>query len=138
ANWDRRAANPTTLAHFFGVALGGLTTSSKRLQSGIDLTDRSPFGAGVLAGDVLESDRERLSRERGFLEPIVNTMDALASVEALVALAEAAAASLASSRRLTNELLVWIRTEPTSFFLDERWEAYPEPSMPALSISAQL
>ncbi len=138
ATWDRRPANPTTLAHFLGLALGALGTSTTRLEQGIDLVDRSPFGAGVLAGDVLEADRERLSRDLGFTGPIVNTMDALASVEDLVAMAEAAAAALASSRRLMNELLTWIRTEPTSFFLDERWEAYPEPSMPALSISAQL
>ena len=39
---------------------------------------------------------------------------------------------------LMSELLTWIRTEPTSFFLDERWEVTPEPSMPAHTTSARL
>ncbi|HWV36627.1 MAG TPA: lyase family protein [Thermomicrobiales bacterium] len=138
ATWDRRPAAPTTLAHFLGGAIGPLGPSTIRLQHAIDAVDRSPFGAGVLAGDVLEADRERFARELGFREPIGNTLDALASVEDFVELAEALGASLAISHRLVNELLVWIRTDPTSFFLDERWESFPEPSMPALSISEGL
>lgn len=138
ATWDRRPANPTTLAHFLGGAIGPLGPAAGRLRHAIDAVDRSPFGAGVLAGDVLEADRERIARELGFREPIGNTLDALASVEDLVELAEAIGASVAISHRLVNELLVWIRTEPTSFFLDERWESFPEPSMPALSISERL
>lgn len=138
ATWDRRPANPTTLAHFLGGAIGPLGPAAGRLQHAIDAVDRSPFGAGVLAGDVLEADRERIARELGFREPIANTLDALASIEDFVELAEAIGASLAISHRLVDELLLWIRTEPTSFFLDERWESFPEPSMPALSISEGL
>jgi argininosuccinate lyase len=138
ATWDRRPANPTTLAHFLGGAIGPLVVATKRMALAIDQIDRSPFGAGVLAGDVLEADRESLARALGFREPIGNTLDALGSIEDLVGLAEAVASALAASRRLMSELLTWIRTEPTSFFLDERWESYPEPSMPALSTSAQL
>lgn len=138
ATWDRRPANPTTLAHFLGGAIGPLALATKRLELTIAQVDRSPFGAGVLAGDVLEADREALARALGFDEPIGNTLDALGAVEDLVGMAEAMSSALAAGRRLMNELLTWIRTEPTSFFLDERWESYPEPSMPALSTSAQL
>lgn len=138
ATWDRRPANPTTLAHFLGGAIGPLGIASQRLRLALDLLDRSPFGAGVLAGDVLEADREELSRSLGFTGPIPNTLDALGSIEDLVSVAEATAAAVASSRRLMTELLAWIRTDPTSFFLDERWEDYPEPSMPALAISSRL
>jgi len=138
ATWDRRPANPTTLAHFLGGGIGAQGLAVKRLELAIDQVDRSPLGAGVLAGDVLEADRERLAKDLGFRAPITNTLDALGSVEDLAGLAEACASALAASRRLMVELLTWIRTEPTSFFLDERWESYPEPSMPSLSISAQL
>lgn len=138
ATWDRRPANPTTLAHFLGGAIGPLALASRRLQLAIDDVDRSPFGSGVLTGDVLEADRDELARALGFTGPIPNTLDALGSVEDLVALAEATAATMASSRRLMSELLAWIRTEPTSFFLDERWEDFPEPSMPALAVSSRL
>jgi argininosuccinate lyase len=138
ATWDRRPANPTTLAHFLGGALGPLGIATTRLEQAIALLDRSPFGAGIMAGDVLEADREAAADALGFGGPIVNTLDAVGSVEDLVAVADAVAAGLAASRRLMAEVLTWIRTEPTSFFLDERWEAFPEPSMPALSVSARL
>lgn len=138
ATWDRRPANPTTLAHFLGGVIGPLGVASQRLRLAMDLLDRSPFGAGVLTGDVLEADREELARSLGFAGPIPNTLDALGSIEDLVSVAEATAASVASSRRLMTELLTWIRTDPTSFFLDERWEDYPEPSMPALAVSSRL
>ena len=133
-----RPANPTTLAHFLGGAIGPLAIAAQRLQQAIPLVDRSPLGAGVLAGDVLEAERERLAGDLGFAAPITNTLDALASVEDLVALVEAFGAALAASRRLVSELLAWIRTDPTSFFLDAAWEEFPEPSMPALATSARL
>lgn len=138
AHWDRRPANPTTLAHFLGGVIGPLGIVSQRLRHGLDLLDRSPFGAGVLVGDVLEADRNELARSLGFTGPISNTLDALGSVEDFVSVAEATAAAVASSRRLFTEILTWIRTDPSSFFLDERWEDFPEPSMPALAISSRL
>lgn len=138
AVWDRRPANPTTLAHFLGGAIAPLAMASERLKTAIPWVDRSPFGAGVLAGEVMGQDRERVALSLGFPVSIDNTLDALGSVEDFVGLTEALAANLAASRRLMAELLTWIRTEPTSFFLDERWESTPEPSMPALTTSARL
>ena len=138
AVWDRRPANPTTLAHFLGGAIGPLALAAERLKLAIPWVDRSPFGAGVMTGEVMGMEREEVAASLGFARPIDNTLDALGSVEDLVALAEAVGANLAASRRLMSELLTWIRTEPTSFFLDERWEATPEPSMPAHTTSARL
>lgn len=138
AVWDRRPANPTTLAHFLGGAIGPLALAAERLKQAIPWVDRSPFGAGVMAGETMGMEREDVATSIGFARPIENTLDALGSVEDLVALVEALAANLAASRRLMGELLTWIRTEPTSFFLDERWEATPEPSMPAHRTSARL
>lgn len=138
AVWDRRPVNPTTLAHFLGGAIGPLALAAERLKFSIPWVDRSPFGSGVMAGEVMGMEREEVSASLGFAEVIPNTLDALGSVEDLVALAEGLAANLAASRRLMSELLTWIRTEPTSFFLDERWESTPEPSMPAHTTSARL
>ena len=138
AVWDRRPANPTTLAHFLGGVIGPLALAAERLRLAIPWIDRSPFGAGVMAGEVMGMEREQVATSLGFARTIDNTLDALGSVEDLVALVEAMAANLAASRRLMSELLTWIRTEPTSFFLDERWESTPEPSMPAHTTSARL
>jgi argininosuccinate lyase len=138
ALWGGRPANPTTLAHFLGGALGPLAVASQRLQQGVGLVNRSPFGAGILAGDVLEADREQIASDLGFGGPIVNTLEALGSVEDIVAFVEAIPAALAPTRRLMSEFLAWIRTDPSSFFLDASWEDHPEPSMPALTNSARL
>lgn len=138
AVWDRRPANPTTLAHFLGGVIGPLSITADRLKTSLAWLDRSPFGAGVLAGDVMGIDREEIAASLGFEGAIGNTLDALASVEEIVAVVEAVGANLAASRRLMSELLAWIRTEPTSFFLDERWESVPEPSMPAHTVSLRL
>src|SRR5699024_6771123 len=118
--------------------IGPLALAAERLKLAIPWVDRSPFGAGVMAGEVMGMEREEVASSLGFAEPIGNTLDALGSVEDFVALAEALGAALAASRRLMSELLTWIRTEPTSFFNDERWEATPEPSMPAHTNSARL
>jgi argininosuccinate lyase len=138
AVWGGRPASPTTLAHFLGGAIAPLDVAAMRLRQGVELVNRSPMGAGVLAGDVLEADRDDLAAGLGFDGPIVNTLDALGSVEDVVALVESTAAALAATRRFVTELLAWIRTDPTSFFLDASWEEFPEPSMPALATSARL
>jgi argininosuccinate lyase len=138
AVWGGRPASPTTLAHFLGGAIGPLDIASVRLRQGIELLNRSPMGAGVLAGDVLEAERDDLATGLGFDGPIANTLDALGSIEDVVSLIEGTGAALAATRRLVAELLAWIRTDPTSFFLDASWEEFPEPSMPALAVGARL
>lgn len=135
---DRKAAAPSTLGHFLGGVLGPLESTWQRLLASIDALNRSPLGAGLLVGEVFSVDRAEASDLLGFREPIENTIDASGSVEDLVAVLEAIAAQAAVVRRFINELLVWIRTDPTSFFIDERWESVPEPSHPGHAVSLRL
>lgn len=135
---DRQAAAPSTLGHFLGGVLGSAESTWKRLLNAIDALDRSPFGAGLLVGEVFSVDRTEAAKLLGFREPIENTLDATGSVEDVVEVLEAIAAQAAVVRRFVNELLTWIRTDPTSFFIDERWEAVPEPSHPGHAVSIRL
>ena len=135
---DRKAAAPTTFAHFLGGVIGSLQTAWNRLPVAIDAVDRSPFGSGLLVGEVFSGDRDQAAKLLGFREPIANTLDASGSIEDIVQVVEAAAAQSAVIRRFVTELLTWIRTDPTSFFIDERWESTPEPSHPAHSLSVRL
>ena len=135
---DRKAAAPTTFAHFLGGIIGSLQVTWNRLPSAIDAVDRSPLGAGLVVGEVFGGDREQAATLLGFTGPIANTLDAAGSVEDIVMLIEAVAAQSAAIRRFTTELLTWIRTDPTSFFIDERWESTPEPSHPAHAYSHRL
>lgn len=138
ATWDRRAASPTTLAHFLTGAVGQNVVATDRILSALDAVDRSPYGSGALAGEVMNLDREEISAALGFRTSIASTFDALSSIEDFVQAVESVAATGAATRRLIDELLTIIRTEPTSFFLDERWERVPEPSMPAHTASDRL
>src|SRR5699024_4027264 len=88
---DRKAAAPTTLAHFLGGVMGPAESTWKRLLSSIDALDRSPLGAGLLIGEVFSIDRTEGSQLLGFREPIVNTIDATGSVEDIVEALEALA-----------------------------------------------
>lgn len=135
---DRKAAAPSTLAHFLGGFLGPLESTWQRLLPAIDAVNRSPFGAGLLVGEVFGADREYTAKLLGFRGPIENTLDAAGSVEDIVELLEAVGAQAATIRRFVNELLLWIRTDPTSFFIDERWESGPEPAHAAHAVSVRL
>jgi len=135
---DGRPAQPTTLAHYLGAVIGPLRTGRERLIDALARLNRSPLGAGMLAGDVLAADREELARRLGFNAPVLNTMDALASVEDLIGVLDAVSAVTASVGRFVREVGVWIRTDPTSFVLDEGWTTIPEPAHPALVTSERL
>ncbi len=135
---DRKAAAPTTFAHFLGGAIGALQTTWRRFPQAFDAIDRSPLGAGQLVGEVFGGDRDHSAALLGFTGPIENTLDAAGSVEDIVGLVEASAAQSAAVRRFVTELLTWIRTDPTSFFIDERWESTPEPAHPAHALSHRL
>ncbi len=133
-----RPVQPTTLAHYLGAVIGPLRTGRERLLDAFAHLNRSPLGAGMLAGDVLAADREELAQRLGFNAPVPNTMDALASVEDLIGVLDAISAVMAPVGRFVREVSVWIRTDPTSFVLDEGWTTIPEPAHPALVMSERL
>jgi argininosuccinate lyase len=129
---------PTTLGHFLGGLISPLATARQRLKSGYASVNRSPQGAGMLAGDVVAADREELAEFLGFDEVVVNALDALSSVEDVVEVLEAFEAAIAPVGRFVRELQVWIRTDPTSFVMDERWLSIPEPAHPSLVFVERL
>ena len=133
-----RPAQPTTLGHYLGGLLSPLRTTRRRMTDAFSALNRSPLGAGVLAGDVIAADREDLADRLGFLAPVPNTLDALMGVEDIVASVETVIAALATIHRLVRDMLVWIRTDPTSFVLDEGWFSLPEPALPTLVRSERL
>lgn len=81
---DRKAAAPSTLAHFLGGVLGPLESTWGRLRSAVDALDRSPLGAGLVVGEVFSVDRVDAAKMLGFREPIENSLDASGAVEDIV------------------------------------------------------
>ncbi len=133
-----RPAQPTTLAHYLGGLIGPLRASRERLLDGFARLNRSPLGAGILAGDVLAADREDLADRLGFDGVIPNTFDAVASVEDVAELLDGIIAAASILRRFVREIGLWVRTDPTSFVLDEGWTMLPEPGQPTLVLGERL
>lgn len=92
----------------------------------------------MLAGDVVAVDREDLAGRLGFYGIVPNTFDALSSVEDVVEALDAMDAAIAPAARFVRELQVWIRTDPLSFVMDERWLSLPEPAHPSLVFVERL
>lgn len=133
-----RPAQPTTLAHYLGGLIGPLRANRERLLDGFVRLSRSPLGAGILAGDVLAADREDIADRLGFDGIVTNTFDALGSVEDVAELLDGIVAAAAIPRRFVREIGLWVRTDPTSFVLDEGWTMLPEPGQPTLVLGERL
>ncbi|MGC4108795.1 MAG: lyase family protein [Thermomicrobiales bacterium] len=129
-----RASQPTNLGHLLGGVIVPLRSATGRLERARVAIDRSPLGAGSLAGEFLALDRERQATVLGFASPVGNTLDAVMSVEDLVEAAEAIAASVAPVRRLLRELGAWMRSDPDSFLLADAWQVQAEATNPLLSV----
>lgn len=131
-------AQPTTLAHFLGGVAEPLRDGRHHMQQAFARINRSPLGAGMLAGDVVGADRADLADRLGFTGILGNTLDALGSVEDVVATLDAITSSLAAVTRFVRELRQWIRTDPTSFVMDEPWLSIPEAGHPSLQLALRL
>ena len=133
-----KAIQPTMLGHYLGGLLSPLASARQRLRASFAAINRSPLGAGMLAGDVVAADREDLAGRLGFDAVVPNTFDALSSVEDVVEALDAMEAAIAPVARFVRELQVWIRTDPLSFVMDERWLSLPEPAHPSLVFVERL
>lgn len=125
-----RAAQPTNLGHLLGGVIVPLRSATRRLVQARQAIDRSPLGAGMLAGDFLALDRERQAELLGFAAPVGNTLDAVMSVEDVIEAAEAVAAAVAPVRRFLGELGAWMRSDPDSFLLSDAWLIQAEATNP--------
>ncbi|MGN6486131.1 MAG: lyase family protein, partial [Thermomicrobiales bacterium] len=129
-----RASQPTNLGHLLGGVIVPMRTATGRLERARAAIDRSPLGAGMLAGEILALDRERQADLLGFASPVGNTLDAVMSVEDVIEAAEAMAAAVAPVRRFLRELGAWMRSDPDSFLLSDPWQVTVEASNPLVAI----
>jgi argininosuccinate lyase len=133
-----RPAQPTMLGHLLGTAIGPLASAAADLHCAATRMARSPLGAGVLAGEMIATDRERSARRLGLKTPIPNTFDAVANTADAVAVLQSTSAALVAARRLVNEFATWIRTNPNALMLTDDWSGRPEPSIPTLATGGRV
>ena len=129
AHAGSQPVQPTTFGHFLGGLIGPLARAAASLPALYAGVNRSPLGAGAMVSDPVPLDRERVAGLLGFDDLLVNTFDAVAAVDHLAVVASWAEDVAASLRRFLDELLIWLRTEPTAFRLGERWTG-ADPGLP--------
>ncbi len=104
-------AQPVRLAHHWLAHERAFARDDGRLRDARARMDRSPLGAGALAGSTLPLDRETTARELGFAGPAANSLDAVSARDAALELLSALAILMVHLSRVCEELVLWSSAE---------------------------
>jgi argininosuccinate lyase len=104
-------AQPVRLSHHWLAHERALARDDGRLRDARARMDRSPLGAGALAGSTLPLDREGTARELGFAGPAANSLDAVAARDAALELLASLAILMVHLSRICEELVLWSSAE---------------------------
>jgi argininosuccinate lyase len=132
-----KPAQPTTFGHFLGGLIGPLGRAAANLPPVYADVNRSSLGAGTFTSTGMPIDRERAAELLGFDGLVVNTFDAVSSIDDVVASADVAAGIATAISRFLVEISTWLRTEPGSFRFVDAWTA-DTPEMPQLLLPVRL
>jgi argininosuccinate lyase len=89
-------------AHGFALA-----RDAGRFQDAAARADRSPLGAGAIAGSSFPLDPEATARDLGFSRAFANAMDATADRDAVAEFEAAAALAMVHASRLAEDVALW-------------------------------
>lgn len=104
-------AQPVRLAHHLLAYVWMLGRDRVRLAAAIAATDECPLGSGALSGVGFPVDRAMVAAELGFARPSPNSLDAVASRDAMADYLAFAAQLGVHLSRLGAELVVWSTEE---------------------------
>ncbi len=104
-------AQPVRLAHHLLAYVWMLGRDRTRLAAAITATDECPLGSGALSGVGFPVDRAMVAEELGFARPSPNSMDAVASRDAMADYLAFAAQLGVHLSRLGAELVMWSSEE---------------------------
>jgi argininosuccinate lyase len=100
-------AQPVLLAHHLLAHAWPLVRDLERLRDWAVRADRSPYGAGALAGSSLGLDPALVAAELGFSGPTENSIDATASRDLVAEFSYIAAQIGIDLSRLAEEIILW-------------------------------
>jgi len=100
-------AQPVLLAHHLLAHAWPLVRDLERLRDWAVRADRSPYGAGALAGSSLGLDPALVAAELGFSGPTENSIDATASRDLVAEFLYIAAQIGIDLSRLAEEIILW-------------------------------
>ncbi len=114
-------AQPVLLAHHLLAYVEMLERDRGRFRDAWSRADRSPLGAGALAGAGFALDRESIATELGFAAVTANSLDAVSDRDFVVEALAAAAVCLVHLSRLAEELVWWSSPAFGWVSLDDAW-----------------
>ena len=114
-------AQPVLLAHHLLAHAWPLVRDLERLRDWRARADRSPYGAGALAGSSLGLDPALVASELGFSGPTENSIDATASRDLVAEFAYIAAQIGVDVSRLAEEVILWNTREFRYVTLHDSW-----------------
>jgi argininosuccinate lyase len=104
-------AQPVLLAHHLLAYVSMLDRDRERFEDCAKRVNRSPLGAGALAGTSFGIDRKRTASTLGFDEIIDNSMDAVSDRDVQIEFLGACAITMMHLSRLSEELVLWSSRE---------------------------
>jgi argininosuccinate lyase len=114
-------AQPVLLAHHLLAYVEMLERDRGRCRDAWSRADRSPLGAGALAGSGFLLDREAVAAELGLDGVTANSLDAVSDRDFVVEVLAAAALCMAHLSRLAEELVWWSNPAFGWIVLDDAW-----------------
>jgi argininosuccinate lyase len=101
-------AQPVLFAHHLLAYVEMLERDRERLQDCRHRLNRSPLGAGAIAGSTLPLDREFTAHELGFAEVLRNSMDAVADRDYIVEFLACLSIVAMHCSRLAEDVVLWV------------------------------
>ena len=101
-------AQPVLAAHHLLAYVEMLERDRERLRDCARRLNRSPLGAGAIAGSTLPLDREMTARELGFDEVLRNSMDAVADRDYIVEFLACLSIAAMHCSRLAEDVILWV------------------------------
>lgn len=112
-------AQPIRLAHHLLAYVAMFDRDIERLQDSYKRVNRSPLGAGALAGTTFPIDRQAVAEELGFAAIYDNSLDAVSDRDFVVEFLSAASLIMTHLSRLCEELVLWSSQEFAFIELDD-------------------
>ncbi len=112
-------AQPVVLAHHLLAYFWMLDRDWERLRDARGRINRSPLGAGALAGTGFPIDRQKTAHALGFAQPIENSLDAVSDRDFIAEFLAFASILMMHLSRLSEEITLWNSPEFGFVTLDD-------------------
>ena len=104
-------AQPITFARHLGAYEAMVARDMERLTDARKRINRSPLGAGALAGSTFPLNRQRVADLLGFDSVLENTLDAVADRDAVIEVLSVFSILMMHLSRLCEEIVLWCSQE---------------------------